>query len=151
MRYALLISSDKSVPPPPQAEMATIVRAHGRFQEELRAAGKMVLGERLRPDSEASRVRLKAGQRQIMDGPFTETKEALGGFYLVECDSKEEAVAWAKKVPLGRGRLRRVPADLADVRGRHRAERAVTRPGGGRRRLLRAEELVSAEVKSRVE
>lgn len=103
MRYVLLISSDKSVPPPPQAEMATIIQAHGRFAEELRAAGKMVLSERLRPDSEASRVRFKAGQRQIMDGPFTETKEALGGFYLVECDSKEEAMAWAKKVPLREG------------------------------------------------
>jgi hypothetical protein len=61
----------------------------------------MVHGKRLRPDADGSRVRFKAGQRQIMDGPFTETKEALGGFYLIECDSREEALEWAKKVPLG--------------------------------------------------
>ena len=104
MRYLLLIcNDDKSAPPPPRAEMEAIVQGHRRFAEELRAAGKMVLGERLRPDSEASRVRIKAGQRQVMDGPFAETKEALGGFYLIECDTREEAVEWARKIPLGEG------------------------------------------------
>lgn len=101
MRYLLLIcSDDKGAAPPPRAEMEAIVQAHGRFAEELRASGKMVHGERLRPDSDGSRVRFKAGQRQVMDGPFTETKEVLGGFYLIECDTKEEAVEWAKKIPL---------------------------------------------------
>ena len=90
MRYMLLIKSDdKTLPPPPRAEMEAMVQGHMRFATELRAAGKMVVGERLRPDADASRVRVKAGQRQIMDGPFTETKEALGGFYLIECDTKE--------------------------------------------------------------
>jgi len=104
MRYMLLIcSDDKTAPPPPRAEMEAIVQGHGRFAGELQAAGKMVHGERLRPDSDASRVRLKAGQRQVMDGPFTETKEALGGFYLIESDSKQEAIEWAKKIPLGEG------------------------------------------------
>jgi hypothetical protein len=103
MRYMLLIGSDRSAPPPPQAEMGAIVQGHMRFAEDLRKAGKMVLGERLRPDSEASRIRMKAGQRQVMDGPFAETKEALGGFYLIECDTREEAVEWARKIPLGEG------------------------------------------------
>jgi len=80
-----------------------MVQGHGRFAQELQAAGKMVHGERLRPDSAASRVRFKAGQRRVMDGPFTETKEALGGFYLIECDTKQEAVEWAKKIPLRDG------------------------------------------------
>ena len=104
MRYMLLIGSDdKTLPPPPKAQMETMVQGHMRFAQELHAAGKMVVGERLRPDTEASRVRLKAGQRQVMDGPFTETKEALGGFYLIECATKEEALDWAKKIPLGEG------------------------------------------------
>ena len=104
MRYLLLIcSDDKTAPPPPSAEMEAIVQGHGRFAGELQAAGKMVQGARLRPDSDASRVRFKAGQRQVMDGPFTETKEALGGFYLVECDTKQEAVEWGKKIPLREG------------------------------------------------
>ena len=117
MRYMLLIcSDDKTAPPPPQAEMAAIFQGHMRFAEELHKAGKMVVGERLRPDAEASRVRAKAGHRQVMDGPFTETKEALGGFYLIECDTRQEAVEWAKKIPLVRGWLRGGAADLADVR-----------------------------------
>ena len=117
MRYMLLIGSDdKTAAPPPQAEMDAMIQGHMRFAEELRASGKMVAGERLRPDGEASRVRVKAGQRQVMDGPFAETKEALGGFYLIECDTRQEALEWAKKIPLARGRLRRRAADLADVR-----------------------------------
>ena len=100
MRYLLLICSDeKGQAPPSRAEMETLVQGHGRFAGELRAAGKMVHGERLKPDSDGSRVRVKAGQRQVMDGPFAETKEALGGFYLIDCESKQEAVEWAKKIP----------------------------------------------------
>jgi hypothetical protein len=104
MRYVLLIGSDdKAAPPGPRAEMEAIVQGHRRFADELQAAGKIVVGERLRPEGDASRVRAKAGQRQVMDGPFAETKEALGGFYLIECDSREEAVEWAKKIPLREG------------------------------------------------
>jgi hypothetical protein len=103
MRYLLLICSDKAQTAPPPADMNAIVQAHMRLSDELRAAGKMVVSERLRPDSDGTRVRTKAGQRQLMDGPFTETKEALGGFYLIECDTKQEAVEWAKKIPLGDG------------------------------------------------
>ncbi len=80
-----------------------MVQAFMRFSEEVRAAGKAVVSERLRPEDEASRVRVKAGQRQVMDGPFAETKEGLGGFYLLECASKDEALAWAKKVPIREG------------------------------------------------
>jgi hypothetical protein len=101
MRYMLLICSDEKVEATvPPAEMSAIVQGHMRFAEELRTSGKMVVGERLRPDAEASRIRVKAGQPQVTDGPFAETKEALGGFYLIECASKQEAVEWAKKIPL---------------------------------------------------
>ena len=104
MRYMLLIcSDDKNAPAPTRAEMEAIVQGHGRFATELSAAGKMVHGERLRPDGDASRVRFKAGQRQVMDGPFAETKEAVGGFDLLECDSLEEAVEIAASHPVAQG------------------------------------------------
>jgi hypothetical protein len=103
MRYMLLINSEKAAPPPQKAEMDAIIQGHQRFGAELLAAKKMVHGERLRSDDEASRVRFKAGQRQVTDGPFTETKEVLGGFYLIECDTKAEAIEWAKKIPLREG------------------------------------------------
>jgi hypothetical protein len=104
MRYMLLIcTEDKTKPDPPMAEMRPIIEGHMRFAEEARAAGKMVVGERLRGDGEASRIRMKAGQHQVTDGPFAETKEVLGGFYLIECETKEEALGWAKKIPLREG------------------------------------------------
>jgi hypothetical protein len=103
MRFMLLVNSDKSAPPPQKAEMEAIIQGHERFGAELHAAGKMVHGERLRPDEETSRVRLKGGHRQVTDGPFTETKEVLGGFYLIECDDMKEAIEWAKKIPLREG------------------------------------------------
>jgi len=59
----------------------------------------MVHTERLRPDAEASRVRRKTGQLLVTDGPFPETKEVLGGFYVIECDTQDEAIEWAKKIP----------------------------------------------------
>ena len=100
MRYMLLISTDKNAPPPTPAEGQALVQGHVKFADALRAAGKYVMGDRLRPDSDGARVRLKAGHPQVVDGPFTETKEALGGFYLIDCDTREEAVEWAKKIPL---------------------------------------------------
>ena len=103
MRYMLLIASDKNAPPPTPAEGQAMVQAHVKFADALRAAGKFVVADRLRPDTDAVRVRLKAGQPQVTDGPFAETKEALGGYYLIECDTKDEAVEWAKKLPLRDG------------------------------------------------
>jgi hypothetical protein len=104
MRYMLLIGSDERAEAQlPRAEMEAIVQGHMRFAEEVRRAGKMAAGERLRPEAEASRIRVKAGQHHVTDGPFAETKEALGGFYLLECDSRQEALEWAKKIPLREG------------------------------------------------
>jgi hypothetical protein len=103
MRYMLLINNDRNAPPPQPAQMDAIMKGHMRFGEEIMAAKKMVHGERLRGDDQASRIRLKAGQRQVTDGPFTETKEILGGFYLIDCDSMAEAIEWAKKIPLREG------------------------------------------------
>ena len=103
MRYMLLICEDKTVPEPPANEMGAIVQGHMRVAQELHTAGKMVMGERLRGENETSRVRIKAGLRQVTDGPFAETKEAIGGFYLIECATRDEAVEWAKKLPLREG------------------------------------------------
>jgi len=106
MRFILLsCTDDKTAPPLPKAEMEALVKEHFRFRDKLQAAGKLVVGEPMQPESEGTRIRLKAGQRQLTDGPFAETKEALGGFYLIECDSKQEALEWAKQMPLRDGRF----------------------------------------------
>jgi len=101
MRYLLLIgAADKNGGPLTSAEAEAMIQGHMRLGEELRAKGKMVVSERLRGEPEAARVRVKG---HVTDGPFAETKEALGGFYLIECNSREEAVEWAKKIPLRDG------------------------------------------------
>ena len=137
MRYMLLIGNDdKNAPPPTKAQMDAMIQGHMRFGEELHAAGKMVVGERLRPDTDASRIRVKAGHRQVMDGPFAETKEALGGFYLIECaprrkpssGQRRSRSAMAASSTCGRsGRCSIAPADHVCAGG-HR----VHRLGSGR-------------------
>ena len=102
MKYMLLIHGNDATPPAP-GEMEKILAGHKKLVEDLQAGNKMVHGERLRPEGDAARVRLKGGQRQVTDGPFAETKEALGGFYLIQAASKQEAVEWAHRIPLREG------------------------------------------------
>ena len=71
----------------------------GKFNEELVNAGIMQAGEGLHPSSKVKRIRMANGNRTVIDGPFTETKELIAGFWLWKVKSMEEAVAWAKKCP----------------------------------------------------
>ena len=78
-------------------QMSEVMAAYGAFGEE---AGDVILGgEGLEPTSAATTVRVRDGERVLSDGPFAETKEQLGGFYLLECDSLDEAIDWAAKIP----------------------------------------------------
>ena len=72
----------------------------GRFNEELMKAGVMLAGEGLKPSSAGARVKFsRDDKRTVVDGPFAETKELVAGFWLWKCDSRADAVAWAKKAP----------------------------------------------------
>ncbi|MGH7864857.1 MAG: YciI family protein [Candidatus Binataceae bacterium] len=72
-----------------------------KFTDELAAAGKLVITQGLSPRSEAVSIRLrKDGTKSITDGPFCETREIAGGYYVIEVASKQEALDWAKKLPL---------------------------------------------------
>ena len=71
----------------------------GRFNEELVKAGVMLAGEGLHPSSTGARVRFTGNQRQVIDGPFAETKELVAGFWLWQCSSMEEAIEWVKRCP----------------------------------------------------
>jgi hypothetical protein len=101
MKFMLMIhGSEQADGRRTEAEVKQIVGQHMKVAQDLRAAGKMVHGERLRPQAEATRLRTKAGQIQLTDGPFAETKEVVGGFYLIDCASKAEAIEWAAKLPI---------------------------------------------------
>lgn len=71
----------------------------GAFNEELVKAGVMVSGEGLHPSSRGARVRFSGKDRIVIDGPFAETKELVAGFWIWNCASMEEAIAWAKRCP----------------------------------------------------
>jgi hypothetical protein len=70
-----------------------------RFNEEMVKAGVMLTGEGLHPTSKGARVFTQDGRRVVTDGPFAETREVLGGYWIIKVNSKEEAVEWAKRVP----------------------------------------------------
>jgi hypothetical protein len=71
----------------------------GKFNEELVKAGVMLAGEGLQPSSKGKRVRFSGKKRSVIDGPFTETKELIAGFWLWQVRSMEEAVEWVKRCP----------------------------------------------------
>ncbi|HYQ10767.1 MAG TPA: YciI family protein [Gaiellaceae bacterium] len=99
MQYMLLIynSGDwQDLSPEQQQEIGG---AYFAFTEELQAAGKMVAGDALQPTSTATSVRVRDGETLTTDGPFAETKEVLGGYYLIDVESLDEALAWAAKIP----------------------------------------------------
>lgn len=71
----------------------------GKFNEELVNAGVLLAGEGLHPSSKGARVRFSGNKRTVIDGPFTETKELIAGFWLWKVKSKEEAIEWVKRCP----------------------------------------------------
>ena len=80
----------------PSTELLT---AMGQFNEQLVNAGVMLAGEGLHPSSKGKRVRFSGTQRTVVDGPFGETKELIAGFWIWKVKSKDEAIAWVKRIP----------------------------------------------------
>ena len=81
-----------------------VVAAVGNYTQELRKAGVLVELSRLEASSKGARIRFSAGNHVVLDGPFAETKELIGGYWIIQVESKEEAIQWAKRVPATRGR-----------------------------------------------
>lgn len=100
MKYLLLINAPETLEANmTQEEMGTLMAGYGRFSEELVAAGAMVDGQRLQPTNTATTVRVRDGEAVVSDGPFAETKEQFGGFYVIEAPDLDSAIAWARKIP----------------------------------------------------
>jgi hypothetical protein len=103
MQYMLLIYDDESVwRSMSEEDRNNVMGEYFAYTEALRNAGKHVAGDALQPATTAKSVRVRDGERATTDGPFTETKEQLGGYYLVDVDSEEEALDWAAKIPSAR-------------------------------------------------
>lgn len=104
MRYMMIVRSatdcEAGILPPKE-----LIAAMDKFNQEMTRAGVMLSGEGLQPTSKGSRVTFKDGKSSVKDGPFAEVKELIGGFWMIEVKSKEEAIAWARRVPFQNGEI----------------------------------------------
>jgi hypothetical protein len=103
MRFMILVKANKDSEAgvlPDEKDLT----AMGKFNIELEKAGVMLAGEGLQASSKGARVRFTTGgKRTVIDGPFTESKELIAGFWIWQVKSKEEAIAWVKRAPFGDG------------------------------------------------
>jgi hypothetical protein len=98
MRFMVMVKAtkDSEAGKMPSREL---LQAMGKYNEELAKAGILLAGEGLQPSSKGARVRFSGAKRTVVDGPFTETKELVAGFWLWKVKSKEEAIEWVKRCP----------------------------------------------------
>src|SRR5512140_259125 len=97
-----------SVPVTPESEAGVlpdeeIFAEMNKFNEEMVKAGVLLAAEGLQPTSKGARIKYQDGKTTVTDGPFTESKELIAGFWLIQVKSKEEAIAWMKRAPFGGG------------------------------------------------
>ncbi len=98
MRFMVIVKADKNSEAGvlPDEKLFTEM---GQFNEELAKAGVLLAGEGLHPSSKGARVRFSGDKRTVVDGPFSETKELIAGFWLWQVKSREEAIEWVKRCP----------------------------------------------------
>jgi hypothetical protein len=104
MRFMMIVKATKESEAgvmPTEQDLAEM----GQYNEELARAGVMLSGEGLQPTSKGFRVRHDGEKRSVVDGPFTEAKELIAGFWMIEVRSRDEAVEWAKRIPAAAGEV----------------------------------------------
>jgi hypothetical protein len=103
MQYLLAVySEERAAESMPREQMSEIVNAYMAYTKALQDAKILVASNRLRPTSAATTVRTIDGQTKVLDGPFAETKEQLGGYYLIDVSDLDAALDWAKRCPAAR-------------------------------------------------
>ena len=118
MRFMVIVKANKESESGALPD-GKILSEMGKFNEELVKAGVMLAGEGLHPSSKGARIRFEGSKRTVIDGPFTEAKELVAGYWLWQVKSKEEAIEWLKRAPFQEGdvEIRQVheAADFAEV------------------------------------
>lgn len=106
MRYMMLIYDDEKIwEAMSEAEVGAAMQRWGEFHQSIEKSGVLKDAARLRPVATATTVRVKKGDHSTTDGPFAETKEQLGGFYLIDVADLDAAMTWAKRIPLPEGSI----------------------------------------------
>lgn len=97
MRFMVIVKTDAAS----EGEMPSqeVLTEMGKYNEALVKAGVLLAGEGLHPSDKGARVRFSGDRRTVVDGPFSESKELIGGFWLIQVKSKEEAIEWVKRCP----------------------------------------------------
>jgi hypothetical protein len=100
MKYMLLIyGNEAGMQAVKQADIDQMMAAYGAYTEALKKAGVLVGGDRLKPSTTATTIRTPNGKMQVLDGPYAEAKEQLGGYYIIETPDLDSALSWAKRCP----------------------------------------------------
>ncbi len=100
MKYILLIyENEKRWEAASRNDLEKVLADHGAYGEAMANAGVMRGGAELKPTATATSIRFNGGKPKTVDGPFAETKEQLGGYYVIEVDNLEQAIEWAEKMP----------------------------------------------------
>lgn len=100
MKYLLMIyASEADEAKMTPEETGQVLHAYGAYSEAMAKAGVMVGGERLRPSDQATSVRVKAGKTEVLNGPYAETREQLGGYYMIDVPDLDAALSWAARCP----------------------------------------------------
>jgi hypothetical protein len=99
MQYMLLIYTDDAEQELDEAGLRALYQEYFRLSDDLRSQQKLISSEELAPVTTATTVQVRSGDTLVTDGPFAETKETLGGYYLIEADSLDEAIEWAARIP----------------------------------------------------
>jgi hypothetical protein len=100
MKFLCIIYNDESgYADATPDDIAAVFQAHGEFGQAATEAGVFQGGEGLQPTATATTVRVRDGERMLTDGPYAETKEQLGGYYLIECKDLDDALSWAARIP----------------------------------------------------
>jgi hypothetical protein len=104
MRFMVIVKADQRT----EAGVlpsGDLLEKMGKYNEELARAGVLLAGEGLQASSKGARVRFEGARRSVVDGPFTETKELVSGFWILQVSSREEALEWVKKAPFRNGEV----------------------------------------------
>jgi hypothetical protein len=119
MQYMLIITQpETTLPAPGEPGFDESVRVWGDFTREIMQSGVLVSGASLQPTATATTVKFVSDQTSIVDGPFAETKEAFGGYYLINVSDLDAALDWAKRIPVGDGSVEVRPvAMMPDAQG----------------------------------
>jgi hypothetical protein len=100
MRFMMLLPAPAQALEQCAVPTVEIVTAMRKFNEDMAKAGVLLAAEGLHPSSKGTRIRVTGGKRVVTDGPFTEAKELIAGFWIIQVKSKDDAIEWAKRCPL---------------------------------------------------